>query len=122
MQRQSVRPPAVAGTWYAATSDDLARDVDAYLEMAGDMSAAEVCAVVAPHAGLMYSGPVAAWSYRAVASQQFELGVLVGPSHYVAFDGVALDDRDAFETPLGLVRVATQEVDALVQGLARPAV
>lgn len=92
----------------------MARDVDGYLGTVDALPDGRVGAVIAPHAGLMYSGPVAAWSYRAVASQDYDVAVLVGPSHYVAFEGVAVDDREAFETPLGSVLVATADAESLV--------
>ena len=61
-----------------------------------------VDAVIAPHAGLMYSGPVGAFAYKAAAEAgPFETLVLVGPSHFVAFDGVALYPSGAFASPLG---------------------
>ena len=105
MVRQLVRPAAVAGTWYPGQRGTLAREVDRYLDEAADPPGGEILAVIAPHAGLMYSGPVAAYAYRALRGRSFDVAVLVGPSHYVGFDGVALVDRGAFETPLGLVAV-----------------
>ena len=114
MARQSIRPPAVAGTWYAGTPEALARDVDDHLTAVDARPAGTVGAVIAPHAGLVYSGPVAAWAYRAVASERYDVAVLIGPSHFVPFEGVAVDDRAAFATPLGSVRVATGEAEALV--------
>lgn len=71
-------------------------------------------ALIAPHAGLIYSGPVGAFAYAALAGRQYDLVVLVGPSHYVAFDGVAVMRRGAFDTPLGALPIAEAEVEALV--------
>ncbi len=56
---------------------------------------------IAPHAGLMFSGPVGAHAYKAASGGTYDVAVLVGPSHFVAFDGVALYPEGAFETPLG---------------------
>jgi AmmeMemoRadiSam system protein B len=64
-----------------------------------------VTAIIAPHAGLTYSGAVAAHAYAVATAVPFEVVVLVGPSHYVGFNGVALDDHGAFETPLGPLRL-----------------
>lgn len=59
-------------------------------------------AVIAPHAGLMFSGPVGAYAYKAAADHgPFDTVILAGPSHFVAFDGVALYPSGAFESPLG---------------------
>jgi hypothetical protein len=56
---------------------------------------------MAPHAGLMFSGPVGAHAYKAVAGRPYDVAVLVGPSHFVAFEGVALFPQGAFDSPLG---------------------
>ena len=83
-----------------------------------------VTALIAPHAGLMFSGPVGAHAYKAASKGDYDVAVLVGPSHYVAFDGVALYPEGAFETPLGpavIDREAAQAIAAaspLVQSLA----
>jgi MEMO1 family protein len=100
------RPAAVAGTWYPRTAGALGREVDAYLaDVPDDRAPADVGAIIAPHAGLMFSGPVAAHAYKAVASHPYDVAVLVGPSHFVAFDGVALYPGTAFDSPLGQARV-----------------
>jgi hypothetical protein len=62
---------------------------------------ADVFALIAPHAGLMYSGPVAAYAYRLLQTREYEAIILVGPSHYVGFDGASIWTSGAFETPLG---------------------
>ena len=100
----STRPAAVAGTWYPGSAGALTRDVDAYLARVADeaMPRGAVTAIVAPHAGLMFSGPVGAYAYKAAAAHApFDAAVLVGPSHFVAFDGVALYPSGAFDSPLG---------------------
>ena len=107
MSLQPVRPAAVAGSWYPADPSDLAAEVDRYLSEVADAPPPEsVVGLVAPHAGLMYSGPVAAWSYRAVQGGAFDVVVLVGPSHRAAFSGVALYGHGSFDTPFGAIDVA----------------
>ena len=101
----NTRAAAVAGTWYPGTEGALRRDVTAYLGAVPSSPPGEVRALIAPHAGLMFSGPVAAHAYKAVAGASYDVAVLVGPSHFVAFDGVALPGCEAFDTPLGPVRV-----------------
>lgn len=101
----TIRPAAVAGTWYPRTSGALTREVDTYLDAADEGPEGEVMAVIAPHAGIMFSGPVAAFAYKAAARRQYDTVVMVGPSHFVAFDGVALYPDGAFDTPLGLAVV-----------------
>jgi AmmeMemoRadiSam system protein B len=105
----SVRRAAVAGSWYPADARRLRAEVQNYLARAsfaeGAMPDGPPCALVAPHAGLMYSGPVAAYAYRLLHAQSFDVIVLVGPSHFVAFDGVSVWPTGQFETPLGSLSV-----------------
>jgi MEMO1 family protein len=104
MPNDSIRPAAVAGTWYPGTPGALTRDVDGYVGGVDPVAVprGKLEAIVAPHAGLMYSGQVAAYAYKAAAEAgPFDVLVLVGPSHYVAFDGIALYPSGAFESPLG---------------------
>jgi MEMO1 family protein len=122
---QPIRRSVVAGAWYPGSLRPLADAVDLYLSEVPSSAGVELCpassdtgsaiGLIAPHAGLRYSGPVAACSYRAVAHRAFDLAVLLGPSHYVAFRGAAVWPKGAFETPLGPVRVAEAESEALVE-------
>jgi AmmeMemoRadiSam system protein B len=103
-----LRRAAVAGSWYPADPDALAREVDRYLAAAEPVPSGEALALIAPHAGLLYSGPVAAYSYRLLSGSDADVAVLVGPSHYVGFEGVAIYEHGAFETPFGAVPIAEQ--------------
>ena len=108
MAPDSIRPAAVAGSWYPGTRGALERDVDAHLANVDEASLPDgrVDAVIAPHAGLMFSGPVGAHAYKAAAAGgPYDAVILAGPSHFTGFDGVALSPARAFETPLGLSRV-----------------
>jgi AmmeMemoRadiSam system protein B len=100
-----VRAAAVAGSWYPATAGALTREVDTYLAAAGEGPGGTVDAIIAPHAGIMFSGPVGAWAYKAVSAARYDVAVLVGPSHFVGFDGVALFPAGTFETPLGPIAI-----------------
>jgi AmmeMemoRadiSam system protein B len=111
----NVRPAAVAGTWYPGNPSALARDVDAYLAGAGAAPEGHVQALIAPHAGLMFSGPVGAYAYKAAAAGAYDVAVLVGPSHFVAFDGVALWPDGAFDTPFGHARIDESAAGALLK-------
>ena len=114
-----IRPAAVAGTWYPGAAAPLHAEVDAHLAGAEATPAGDVVALIAPHAGLVYSGPVAAFAYRAVAGRPYDVALLVGPSHYHGFEGVAVWPAGAFETPLGRVAVEAEIADRL---LASPVV
>jgi AmmeMemoRadiSam system protein B len=119
MPQQPVRPAAVAGSWYPGTGDALGRAVRGYLEKAAPCPGGEIRALIAPHAGLMYSGPIGAFAYATLAGRRYEAVVIVGPSHYVAFDGVAIFTRGAFATPLGPVPIAETEAATLQRASAR---
>jgi len=96
-----VRPAAVAGTWYPGNAVALTKDLDAYLEAADVSLPGPVQAIIAPHAGLMFSGPVGAYAYKAAASGSYEVAFLVGPSHFTPFEGVSLWPEGQFDSPLG---------------------
>src|SRR5262252_4655874 len=103
-----IRKAAVAGTWYPGTAAALASAVDAHLANADRASrdvAGDLTALICPHAGLRYSGPVAAHAYRLLRDRAFDVAVLVGPSHFVGFDGVAIHPAGGFETPYGVARI-----------------
>ena len=108
----------------------LARDVDDYIAAIDSPDViphGELHAVLAPHAGLMFSGPVGAYAYKAAASAAaFDAAILVGPSHFVAFDGVSLYPSGAFDTPLGPAPIDAAlgeellAASSVVQPLPRP--
>jgi MEMO1 family protein len=104
----SIRPAAVAGTWYPGDAPALAAAVDRHLA-AADRTArdlpGDLVALIAPHAGLIYSGPVAAHAYRLLRGRVFDVAVLVGPSHFVGFEGVSIHPSGGFETPFGIADI-----------------
>jgi AmmeMemoRadiSam system protein B len=114
-----VRQPAAAGRFYPGRAPELERIVDTLLARAraSTRPAATPKALLLPHAGYVYSGPTAASGYAVVDAAGIERVLLLGPAHYVAFDGLALPEADAFATPLGEVRVvrAPKEVVRLPQ-------
>jgi AmmeMemoRadiSam system protein B len=99
------RRAAVAGSWYPGEQDVLLEEVDRYLSGAESADVPHPIGIVAPHAGLMFSGPVAAHAYHLLQPAQADVAVLVGPSHYVGFKGVALYPKGVFETPLGALKI-----------------
>ncbi|MBL8480942.1 MAG: AmmeMemoRadiSam system protein B, partial [Rhodocyclaceae bacterium] len=112
MQPSTVRPAAVAGLFYPAAVDELIRSVDAMLARASRESHGlpPPKAMVAPHAGYIYSGPVAAHAYNLLlpAAGRIERVVLFGPTHRVAVNGIALPDVSNFDTPLGRVSLDSE--------------
>ncbi|HVG56524.1 MAG TPA: AmmeMemoRadiSam system protein B [Vicinamibacterales bacterium] len=100
-----IRKPSVAGSWYPGSAPALAAAVNRYLAPIDRDLDGGLVAIVCPHAGLMYSGPVAAHAYRLLRDRRFEVAVLVGPAHFVGFEGVAIVPSGGFETPFGVARI-----------------
>lgn len=111
-----VRKASVAGSWYPGSAPALAAAVDRYLTDAHHDVAGELTALIAPHAGLMYSGPVAAHAYDLLRGRTFDVAVLVGPSHFVAFEGVSVYASGGFETPFGVAAIDGECARALLEG------
>lgn len=114
----TVRPPAVAGTFYPADAHQLKSMVEAFLEPAVKRaSGPSPKALIAPHAGYIYSGPVAASGYATLwqARNTIQRVVLIGPSHRIPFLGLAATNADAFETPLGAVAVDREAVQRALE-------
>jgi AmmeMemoRadiSam system protein B len=110
-----LRRAAVAGSWYPGDAPSLAAEVEGYLDAVPPVDLpGPLLALISPHAGLRYSGPVAAHAYALLRGMSGLTAVLVGPSHRAAFDGVSVFAHGAFETPLGTLPVDEVAARALV--------
>lgn len=118
-----VRPPAVAGQFYPGDAATLAAEVDGYLATAQAMQApgdeaddAPPKALIVPHAGYMYSAPVAATAYARLFPLRgiVRRVVLMGPAHHVMLSGLALSGAASFATPLGEVAVDREACEAIL--------
>lgn len=103
----SIRHPNVAGMFYPADAPTLADEVRTYVAAAKPQEMPAPKAIVVPHAGYIYSGPVAGSAYAQLAgrAQAIARVVLLGPSHRVPFRGLAYSGAEGFLTPLGAVAV-----------------
>ncbi len=114
---QPVRRSILAGTWYPADPKELQSTLDAFLERAhlpeNLPSTGTLVGIVAPHAGIRYSGAVAAYAYTVVRKDPAESVVVLAPSHRVPFSGVSVYRQGPFETPLGRVPLDTELIEAL---------
>jgi len=110
----TIRQPAVAGMFYPSESGQLAHDVRQLLESARTHNLFPK-ALIVPHAGYIYSGPIAATGYATLLpiAERIKRVVLLGPTHRVAIRGLALPGSDAFDTPLGRVMVNKAAVSAI---------
>ena len=107
--QQHIRPPAVAGMFYTGEAQALAGEIATMLAEAHPPAAKHITpkALIVPHAGHIYSGPIAASAYALLApvAKVIRRVVLFGPAHRVAVDGLALPAADAFATPLGVIQL-----------------
>jgi len=110
--KERLRPPIVDGLFYPAKREALGALVDQLIADSPVPRGASP-AVISPHAGYEYAGPVMAAAYRAVAMRPVRLAVILGPVHRDAEDGVFLPESAAFSTPLGELPVDGEAVDSL---------
>src|SRR5512135_742195 len=101
-----IREPAASGTFYPANPKALAHDVELYLEQAapGEIKG-EIKGLVAPHAGYIYSGAVAAWGYKVLSQRTYDTVIVIAPSHRSYFEGAAIQERGGYRMPLGIVSI-----------------
>jgi AmmeMemoRadiSam system protein B len=110
------RQPAVAGSFYPADPQELRNMLESYLQAApADTTAPR--AMIAPHAGYVFSGPVAASGYARLlrSGHHYRRIVLLGPAHRVAFRGLATTSASAFATPLGDVAVDREAIESITR-------
>jgi len=118
MDAHDVRRSPIAGSWYPGTPEALARDVDRYLAQVPAHATripGELVALVAPHAGYVYSGPVAAHAYKLLEGLAFDTVAVVSPSHRAYYAGNAVTEKQHYWTPLGTVPVDEDLVAALAR-------
>ena len=113
---QTLRLPAVAGMFYPSDALALQSQIDSFLETVSPSDDPIPKAIIAPHAGYLYSGPIAASVYARLQPirQQIKQVVLLGPSHRVPLQGLATSGATHFVTPLGKIEV-NQTVNAVLQ-------
>lgn len=120
MDMMNIRPPAVAGQFYPGDAKRLQQSVNRFLEEVPEISGPIPKAVIAPHAGYVYSGPIAGTAYAHLAQSDGEVRrvVLLGPAHWLPVRGLGASSAKAFATPLGSVPVdagAIGEISSLPQ-------
>lgn len=110
-----IRQPAVAGMFYPADKQSLKNDIHQYLNNVSVEQKENPKAIVVPHAGYIYSGPIAASAYKQIIpfKDKIKRVVLLGPSHRVAFTGLAVPESDVFSTPLGNIPIDQKSIQQL---------
>ncbi len=116
MNATMTRKPAVAGQFYPGKAKELRETVQEYIGASGVEPAPDrVVAVVAPHAGYIYSGPTAGFAYARVKGKKPKRVIVMGSSHRYHFEMASTYDRGAFETPLGDVPIDGTFAKALIE-------
>ncbi|RKZ49030.1 MAG: AmmeMemoRadiSam system protein B, partial [Gammaproteobacteria bacterium] len=112
--KSTIRPAAVSGQFYPANPAELEQMVQSMLDGVHDIPS-PAKAIIAPHAGLVYSGPIAATVYASLLANRESINrvVLLGPSHRVYLKGLALSSADYYETPLGKIEIDQNAYDSV---------
>ncbi|HMD14806.1 MAG TPA: AmmeMemoRadiSam system protein B, partial [Bacteroidota bacterium] len=110
------RQPAMAGTFYPADRNELISTLaDLFKEAVPTKNLTDVVAIIAPHAGYIFSGSVAASSFNQIdPEKEYDNIFVIGSSHYVSFDGASIYQKGNFITPLGIVKVNTKLAGELI--------
>jgi AmmeMemoRadiSam system protein B len=109
-----IRPSPIAGRWYPGDSSQLAGSVDGYINAAQlPKIDGEVVGIIAPHAGHVYSGPVAGYAFKAIRDMQPELVVVVSPMHQPYSQPFLTCAHQAYRTPLGTIKIDRKAVSLL---------
>jgi MEMO1 family protein len=113
MFNNKIRQAAVAGSFYPGNKGTLSGMVTHFLKSAISEALPDITGLVSPHAGYIYSGQVAACSYKQVEGKKYESVFIIAPSHSEYFDFNSIFDGQAYQTPLGIVEVDTERAERL---------
>ncbi len=113
-----IRPSALAGRWYPANPEKLRESIDSYIQEAKlPEIPGEIIALISPHAGHIYSGPVAGYCFAALKNLNPDLVVILSPFHQHHPDAILATAHQAYQTPLGIVPVDQQSLDIVNRAL-----
>jgi AmmeMemoRadiSam system protein B len=102
----NIRKSSLAGSWYPSNPGILRTSIDDFFRRVPEESIpGKIVGLVAPHAGYIYSGQVAAYAYKMLQGRVFDAVIVIGPSHRIPFRGISIYDQGGYETPLGAVLV-----------------
>jgi len=110
----NVRKSPIAGTWYPGDKQKLVKQVEDYFSLAQPSAVkGRIVVLISPHAGMQYSGQAAACGYKLLRGKKITRVIMLGPSHYAGFRGIATSAEDFYETPIGRIKVDRGISDAL---------
>jgi len=110
---KKVRKSVIAGSWYPGSKDDLSKMLDGFFGNAEKEDLGEIKAVIAPHAGYIYSGQVAAFSFKQIEGKDYNKVIILAPTHHYPFNGASIANYTHYETPLGEVRISPLSKDLM---------
>jgi len=114
MANEMVRKSPIAGSWYPGEKKQLQSQIEEYLAKAKPAAIeGRICALISPHAGIQWSGQAAACGYKLLKGQKIKRVIVLGPSHYSGFRGLATSAEEYYETPLGKIKVDKETSEAL---------
>ena len=109
-----------AGSFYPGSRGELTSVVDGFIKAAkAPEIEGRIFAIIAPHAGYVYSGGVAGYSFKAIQGKPFETVIIIGPTHRYRFNGVSVYRKGFFSTPLGKVEIDSEVAAALINSSKR---
>jgi AmmeMemoRadiSam system protein B len=114
-----VRKSTASGSFYPADPDALRNQIDGFMDNAELMGIRNIKAIISPHAGYVYSGQIAAYSFKQVAGIKYDSVIIIAPSHAEYFDYSSIYRGDAYETPLGPVKIDKERATALAESSPR---
>lgn len=114
LKAQKNRPSAIAGRWYPGNPKQLEAEIHNYLELANPVtSPGKLLALIAPHAGYVYSGQTAAYAFKLLQGQTVERVILCSPFHAMTYEALLTTAYPAYETPLGTIPVDTAALEKI---------
>lgn len=109
------RQPGFAGSFYPANPDKLKNEIQNYISKAKIFQLENPVAFISPHAGYIYSGPVAAYSYVQLKDKPVDVAIVLAPSHRARFNGASVISNGIFQTPLGNIQLDTTIAQKLLE-------
>ncbi len=110
-----IRKPVVAGSFYTSNPVELKNQIKKFLLNVEKKDFKSIKALISPHAGYFYSGQIAAFAYKQIENRHYDYVVVFAPCHRGMFDGVSIFNGEGYETPLGTVPIAIDEVENLME-------
>lgn len=108
-----IRESIASGSFYPADPDALESQIKSFMDNAEPLGLSNIKAIVSPHAGYVYSGQIAAYSFKQVDGIKYDSIIIIAPSHAEYFDYVSIYHGDAYETPIGPVKIDKDRANAL---------